>query len=80
MSLITNQNLEEYDKGTLQSLAIDLFPILPDRALTILKNKFTQDADTNTLEFALRLDNEASNEQVDIEQGGIRKSSTWIFL
>jgi len=84
--LITNQHLEDYDKDTLQVLAMDLFPVLPDRALAILKNKFTQEADTTPIEFALKLD-ENVDAQNGVKHGGFedlqfghffRSQSSWL--
>lgn len=61
--LISNQNFQEYDKGEIQALAIDLFPILPDAAVKILGNKFSQDDDTNIIESAIQAIQKATKQK-----------------
>lgn len=47
--LIESQNLRELDKEQIQDLAIDLFPVLPDKSIDLLENKYRQDENQKTI-------------------------------
>jgi hypothetical protein len=66
--LIGNQNFKELDKDTVQLLAADIFPILPDKAIEILENSFSLAENRSTIESALSVINKGMPEKESISE------------
>ncbi len=86
--LIDTIRLEELDKEVVQELAIDIFEILPDKAIEILERKSSEDDKKNLLDLAISKrgilgdsDDIPNREKIDISSKfgkGKQLSSHWI--